>query len=1297
MNEVEDAIRLNEPTLGRLLAKLPPTGNNGFETLIGLLLDQLTGFHFHGARSGDQRGRDGRASQVEAGSVVFESKRYQPTTSLNSRDLLAELQQSISDLPDLDIWILATSRNVPDQILQELNKLGVREGVDILPLECLESGRGLLDMLCAVYPDTVMDFLGKLPLKPGELEAAKKLLAETASSVSFEIELAALKKRLESPSCGWPMWQARSHADWIELMTNEAECRSRLGQPLNVLDPESNSVIRRAAEEKLDLWFASWPQTRNQFALLGEHGDGKSWAAAQWLAVKVSTLRGRFPPILFVPSRDGIAFRTFDELIRTHLRDRFGELGWERRLRRWKHSPEFRNGTPLAVVVLDGINERQSPGYWRTLLESSLAEEWRSAVAVICTARSPYWKEHFESLKHLGALSFTLPPFTDDELQQSLSLRGKRLIDFSNEIRPLLRKPRYLDLAARHARTLSQSGDFTPARLLYEDWRDRCSRRDHELSENEFNQLLREIAEKRLKGAEGFRDADLKEMLALKSDAVAAVRELATGGVLTRRGTSWIVDPSRVALGLGLLLSDRLIQAREESKSLKEEIASWLEPLTGWDLQSQILENAVLHTSSASSNTEIIAELLFAWINIQNPKSTPEQPIERSFVAYLPLVPEAYFQLAEKIWSTRGNHPWGQQVLIKGMIRWANDSSVFAKYLVPVLERWMDMIPVEGPPIKREAKNADRSQSFEEQLRSVVGPIGSNGEATLAGHKLIVISDDGWLRLPRAALAIISHFRDRRPHLRAITSGVISEAVFDYPEKADLFEWVLRSSRIPLWEDLSELVRSIAFDSSLVAQRAAARLRNYAGTEPAWKERELMELESLFPKPEWVKQLENGPFSSLFRWTETQLQAYLPRPDFQPWLFIHNAASFMNNPDLILPPDLDKRLEPAIADLKAKSFWTGRARTAEDQQLGNAEEVFSRCCPNDFAVLIRRIVSGARERSKDALFYLGWRLKSYDLLLDEETRWALLQVLKTQGSALSSGDSNSKIAEADMSLAILPLWRGNEQLQQFIERDEDCFDSIELAEAFEGPLAQPIPDPKTRTQWFRLFWFAATVQESVLSETQVSIGLSHEDSLVRGCALRYLYECCSAEQMDKWVKVSNWRWQPTQHSLEQDYGSLAMVKCPGDLPLDELLGRVSPDYRAVALKKNSANDTQWQQYAKWLDHLLAKLLGSRGFVGLPQLRVEHTSKSPQPPGTVSFSEDVDRSITFVRAESTWGGRLREAQPDFGQRTDDVVETRRAEYSEMKLQNAAAEAEGNYWLTKSFPLKDWRRSLTEPLK
>lgn len=165
MNEVEDASRLNEPTLGRLLAKLPPTGNNGFETLIGLLLDQLTGFHFHGARSGDQRGRDGRASQVEAGSVVFESKRYQPTTSLNSRELLAELQQSISDLPDLDIWILATSRNVPDQILQELNKLGAREGVDILPLECLESGRGTVRYALRRLPRYGHGFPGKAPAK----------------------------------------------------------------------------------------------------------------------------------------------------------------------------------------------------------------------------------------------------------------------------------------------------------------------------------------------------------------------------------------------------------------------------------------------------------------------------------------------------------------------------------------------------------------------------------------------------------------------------------------------------------------------------------------------------------------------------------------------------------------------------------------------------------------------------------------------------------------------------------------------------------------------------------------------------------------------------------------------------------------------------------------------------------------------------------------------------------------------------------------------------------------------------
>jgi Restriction endonuclease len=158
-------------TISDFLQTLKSSGEGSFEDLVGELLEALTGLRFYAARSGDQGGRDGRASGPAGGYIVFECKRYSGDTALKDRDLMGGLAQAHISLPELDVWIIAASRDVTDQNLGGLQAFGKEHGIDIVPLESRPNGRGNLDFLVRAFPKVVERFAD-----PGAFRVADTLI-----------------------------------------------------------------------------------------------------------------------------------------------------------------------------------------------------------------------------------------------------------------------------------------------------------------------------------------------------------------------------------------------------------------------------------------------------------------------------------------------------------------------------------------------------------------------------------------------------------------------------------------------------------------------------------------------------------------------------------------------------------------------------------------------------------------------------------------------------------------------------------------------------------------------------------------------------------------------------------------------------------------------------------------------------------------------------------------------------------------------------------------------------------------
>jgi len=364
-------------TINEFLQSLKPSGEGSFEDLIGELLGTLTGLRFYAARSGDQGGRDGRAAASAVGDIVFECKKYSGDTALRDRELIGELAQAYLRLPQLDLWIIAASREVTDQNVSSLEAFGKQHAIDILSLESLEDGSGNLDSVVAAFPAVTERFA-----KPSQLTDLRKAICQLARRPDAQTLLDNLKKRFHRPDAGWPSWRQSSHQEWNRIVNQEAVSRSCFGQPLDV--SSGGSIPRTSAETALDNWWQNHPS--KLFAMTGEEGDGKSWSVAQWLTNQIQKSRETFPPVVFIPSRDAGPAKLLQDLVLENVRRLLPTGDWLSKLHRWLDYRDADANEPVAVVVLDGLNERHSPDYWQTVIESSFDKPWVGKIRLICTS-----------------------------------------------------------------------------------------------------------------------------------------------------------------------------------------------------------------------------------------------------------------------------------------------------------------------------------------------------------------------------------------------------------------------------------------------------------------------------------------------------------------------------------------------------------------------------------------------------------------------------------------------------------------------------------------------------------------------------------------------------------------------------------------------------------------------------------------------------------------------------------------------------------------------------------------------
>lgn len=125
------------------------------ENLAAALLGKLLDVPIAVAKSGFQHGGDAGPAGQQGRRFRIECKKYSDTTSFSDRELLGEIDHALARDEALEAWFLVSTRNVGEQLAQDLIQKGEKIGVPVIILDWKSHELASLAALCAFAPDIV--------------------------------------------------------------------------------------------------------------------------------------------------------------------------------------------------------------------------------------------------------------------------------------------------------------------------------------------------------------------------------------------------------------------------------------------------------------------------------------------------------------------------------------------------------------------------------------------------------------------------------------------------------------------------------------------------------------------------------------------------------------------------------------------------------------------------------------------------------------------------------------------------------------------------------------------------------------------------------------------------------------------------------------------------------------------------------------------------------------------------------------------------------------------------------------
>ena len=1228
--------------LRNAILKLEPTGQDGFEGLVALLLTVLSGQPFRLASSGPQRGRDGD-SAFDRGATYFEAKLYKDKISKGK--ILEKLEDIlIDDQGQVDLFIVCSTSRIPALDAQGFIKLFEQQGIGILLLDWIDSTRlPPLATLVAMGGTVAKDFL---TAKLNGAEVAQALpealtaIDHLAQLPEFETQSDRLRREISNPSVGLGIAKRENHKWFTRVFSCSTLARQQLGQPLAPCDPSVEFIQPRANLcQRLQSAFTG-ENSKEVFVVTGLEGTGKSWLLANtWLQSDPASI------LVFVSAgelRDPEDITDFESFLIEKL---IGQTGgertytyrtrWRRRFAAWKANVEPPN--VRITVCIDGLN--QNPRFhWSRLIDGAVLLLGQLGGQLVVTTRTTHFQAISETIS-FEVSQILVPEWSELEIDGILRSKAIEPEVLDAEVFETLRNPRILNIAVNllNARDIESIGQLSVERLLFEHLRTSKPTGSSSLSGPEFAKALTEVAKEYIARLQAGSEDDLTLFDIRDHSRLDDVSSGRFFKPVDDDPDQYQIVDEGLLLSLGIWLVNALKKEDRNERDPFERLEAVMEPVAGLDMTAEIVYTAtVVACVTNSCSLKVKTALIRHFVGLQN---LPEHKRE-SFGALAKESPDAFLEAAK-------------------------EAAMF-DYRVPTSD-WLNVAILEG------RNNSRVRRSIEQRIPEWLSYY------CLAPDRMMRVSarDSSPEEVEAERKRVTSELDDRLEELTDVEKRYMDENLTEI-EKGDIDSLhrlaMFLLAGLSLEKFIGPLVSS-AFSASLtptidVPRRELEHLVRFNFVD--WKKTRKAMLE-------WIKGIgEEQERSSIGNWViakalrstgdpsdavDAQRLAEMLTASLEkttPWRLIETfCASDPCDPKSSRPENVSDTAEK-YRSIAVEQICAAMGNGTETLFFREAMPGVARFEPEAGVHAIRKLAEHALTRQAVARKLAMLTLLPHSVLLDRREVDELVKQAQSSSESLpNETDISDEWLTTQYSLFIaLPHLSGNEQLKALngIRSESfmlDLLDTTRPAEAsvVESLLVEAFADEDAQ----RLSRLLATVRHTRAPLTAkakciIEELVTHPDTTVRAEVLAVASQSQWTSLLTRFIE-SDWdasRLTPIDHHYELWYGSSALVEAVGAgvIDLETALDRMAFSHYGIAAGR--LGDKVAGRIADRVEIALASVLDLGELTNLPEMeQLVAVSDSSIPP-MISLREELSSSDSLSHLE-----RFAESNEQFQQRQRSV--------------------------------------------
>jgi len=1131
---------------------------------------------------------------------------------LSDRELLGELDHALENDCALECWILVATREVPEQLEQDLMKKGERIGVPVIVIDWKSTAFPSLAALCSADPD-VVEALGNA--RAGTLARALQTVAAPA--------LETLRKDLEAWCPGFNAIRKSTHQRLAKIWESPRTSQAEFGQ--NVAGGfQKNKVRRESVHVALSTWWGNASGPTGPAVLLGADGVGKTWAALDWMVDKHTDL----PAALVVPSStavelDSTSSHEVAAFIARRLHEITGvrdERHWNARLERLLTRP-LQEG-PVLLICLDGMNQEPTVP-WLKLIRMLQDDPFNGRVRVLMSTRNHHFTEKLGSLR--GLLEAPIVATVDvyeaspgGELDKMLAFEGLTQSDLPPDLLDIARTPRLFDLLVRFREQLSDVGQVTLHRLLWEYGRDTLqSRSEKSFSENDWRAWLQEIARGYIGGKQSYSTASLADTTAraglTPTEIDARLSDIIDGNFATVGSLGEVtLSPVVVNHALGAMALFQLETENKKSPAAVDKfLSSWLDPIAGLDIRAEILRAAVsIAIHQPSSSTAVTGALVSAWLQTQNVPEEHRREVRR--IARGIVEP-----LLIAIQNAGHNSQTSARLAAVNALRnIPHDDLDALQLIVEYGRRWFCSISRDLCPT-----GSQWQQSREQRSKRWLERVGNDqaGSCTIMGLPIELVDENAPQRIMTVP-SLLEGF-PLKTSVPVLEAAALSYTVRGTSEVWDGLRWLLLFNEIDQAEttdtirSVSEALRRKVPESGIhpgIPGRTAAQLLWLTGDDQDDRAARAIDskLDSSF---DYERDYLTDPGRSFFALE----RRHAPEVLLDQKLHLHGrwdrTKELWFDPTFEVPLPFAAELQAAFEEFDMNELSTGRQVTPIDHAFESAMPTLARCAPELLATLLRRELAGFSIRPAEKRFAGAIQASDLILLSDALTEQCA-RTIRFQGNGWSKEQECSaftqllmieivnkpgidqwiSIVEADLLKIFANFYEilnpiSPDDADSLVARfesgtEKQADDLLSLFSLHDGALAGVAWD------WLEKFAFDESSQRKKRAF----------DVLVRADRTRFGRE----------LLARNWSWGSVGDHSSDHFGSLALIAASLAVPFDQLAPRLAPWTLLTAVRIRGGEPSEVRFAASLVGAALSPPLSAPDLGSL--ITIERESNSAEP-------------------------------------------------------------------------------------